>query len=343
MCSCANRRRARIGVSGVALAHHSRWSSSAYRPTGDQRLVENRNPGNAAIPVFVNRNAGGTDDSAGVVLARKFEEANIAAEVRSVDPDCLGHDITRAAGSGTPIVGVAGGDGSVRTAADVLAGRPTILAPLPLGTLNHFARRVGLGQVDQAVRAMASGRSMHVPVGLVDDHIFLNTATFGIYAEVVRRRETWRRWLAKWPSAALSSAVSLIRLKMVEMELDVDGSRLHRSTPLLWIGIGRSSFPFAHQAPVQTGDPRLEVVIVRTGGRFSTGAMLVRLLARQVRQGAPHHDAGLEVFHARKLLLRGSSPIGVTLDGEVYRWDPPIFIAIQKGALSVACIDEGAE
>jgi hypothetical protein len=50
----------------------------------------------------------------------------------------------------------------------------------------------------------------------------------------------------------------------------------------------------------------------------------------------PRNHRGIEPFHARRLLLRGSSSIEVTLDGELYRWDPPIVLAAQKDALLVA-------
>jgi len=72
------------------------------------------------------------------------------------------------------IVIVGGGDGSVGTAASVLAGSEIPLGILPLGTRNHFARdlRVPL-DLEGAVRLIASGRSDRIDVGEVNGRVFL--------------------------------------------------------------------------------------------------------------------------------------------------------------------------
>jgi diacylglycerol kinase family enzyme len=56
-----------------------------------------------------------------------------------------------------PVVGVAGGEGTVRTVAQPLAGGEMALAVLPMGSLNHFARRIGVPDLDAAAEAIANG------------------------------------------------------------------------------------------------------------------------------------------------------------------------------------------
>jgi diacylglycerol kinase family enzyme len=286
------------------------------------------------VPVFVNESAGGRRQALEDVQAA-FREAGVAAELQVIDPSRLADEIADAAGRGAAIVAVGGGDGSIRTAAEVLAGSETVLAPLPLGTLNHFARRLGLGELKEAVEAIASRRVVLVPLGVVDDRVFLNTATFGLYAEVVRRREQLERWLTKWPAAAVASAATLLRMRSLDVVLDVDGKALHRRTPLVWVGVGRSSFPFAHEAPLHGEKAVLEVVVVRPGRGPGALRLIVRLLVRLIRRKAPGADPGLEVLHARSVLLRARHHVGSTLDGEVFRWDPPLLVSIQEDALRV--------
>mgnify|MGYP006186398131 CR=1 FL=1 len=58
----------------------------------------------------------------------------------------------------------------------------------------------------------------------MDDRVFLNTATFGVYAEVVRRRERLRPWLSKWPAAALALLLWLVRLRRLEVAAEFTGT-----------------------------------------------------------------------------------------------------------------------
>ena len=79
------------------------------------------------------------------------------ADVRTVAAGELGSEAAAAARAGRGLLGVAGGDGSMQAAASVLAGGGTVLAPLPTGTLNHFARRLGTPDLATAATAIAAG------------------------------------------------------------------------------------------------------------------------------------------------------------------------------------------
>jgi diacylglycerol kinase family enzyme len=291
--------------------------------------------GAGAIAVLVNRRAGRRGDRAVRALSAELGRSGLAGAMRSVDAGRIGDEVRMAAAAGARVVGIGGGDGTIRTAADILAGSETVLAPLPMGTLNHFARRLDLGGMKAAVRALSAGNSSHVPIGIADDHVFLNTATIGLYADVVRRRDRLRRVLGRWPAAMVASAATVLGQAPVEVVLDVEGSRRRVSTPLLWVGVGRSSFPFTHEAPVPSGDPELEVVIVRPGHRLATGTVFMRLILRLLRGDDPGDDPALEVVHARSLIVQPASPVGVTLDGEVFRCQAPLFIAVLADGLRV--------
>jgi diacylglycerol kinase family enzyme len=61
-----------------------------------------------------------------------------------VHPEQIDAALAELARAGVPAVGVAGGDGTILSAAEQLAGGTTALAPFPTGTLNHFSRRLGI-------------------------------------------------------------------------------------------------------------------------------------------------------------------------------------------------------
>jgi diacylglycerol kinase family enzyme len=91
-------------------------------------------------------------------------------------------------------MGVAGGDGSLATVAEVAIERDLPLVVIPFGTRNHFARDLGLDRDDPVGALDAFGGSeRRIDVGRVGGRLFLNNVSIGAYAQLVHRRERHRR------------------------------------------------------------------------------------------------------------------------------------------------------
>src|ERR1700724_1991353 len=106
---------------------------------------------------------------------------------------------------------VGGGDGSIQTVASVLVGSDVPLGIIPLGTLNHFAKDLGIPVfADRAVAVIASGEKRYVDVGEVNGKIFINNSSIGIYPYLVLERERRRRRkrLSKWTAVVLALPAS---------------------------------------------------------------------------------------------------------------------------------------
>src|SRR6476620_8329924 len=132
-------------------------------------------------------------------------------------------DITLAAGgdeifgkardSSADILGAAGGDGTINAVASVALERNKPLAVVPLGTLNHFAKDIGVQtELAEAAAAISLGYLKSVDVGEVNGQIFLNNSSIGLYPHIVHSRERQQERLGrgKW-RAAFSSAVQMFR------------------------------------------------------------------------------------------------------------------------------------
>jgi diacylglycerol kinase family enzyme len=239
------------------------------------------------LPVLLNERAGlGDDAGTGARIAAALRDAGVEATVEPVDPRRLEEAVARAARS-APVVAVSGGDGTLLGAAGVLAGGDAALAPVPTGTLNHFARRLGIPDVAAAARALARGETARIPVGVMDDRVFLNTATFGVYADVVRLRERLRPRLRKWGAAAVAFFVAFARLREMEVELDAGDESLRLRTPLVWVGVGWGSFPFVHEALERRARPDLEIVVLRPRGRLGLLATFLRISLQLRRRSRP--------------------------------------------------------
>ncbi len=86
---------------------------------------------------------------------------------------------------GARLVIVGGGDGTLSTCAEFLAGSNVAMGVLPLGTGNTFARSIGI-PVDMAgaIQVIATGRIEAVDVGKCNRQIFLNSVSLGLSAEI---------------------------------------------------------------------------------------------------------------------------------------------------------------
>jgi diacylglycerol kinase family enzyme len=90
---------------------------------------------------------------------------------------------------------MAGGDGSLGPVAQVALEWGVPFVCIPFGTRNHFARDLGLDRNDPigALAAFGSDREVQIDVGRADERVFLNNMSFGVYAQLVHRRERHRR------------------------------------------------------------------------------------------------------------------------------------------------------
>jgi undecaprenyl-diphosphatase len=239
----------------------------------------------------------------------------------------------RDAALGGRIVAVAGGDGTHSGAASAIAQAGGVLLPIPLGTRNHFARRLGIDSVEAAARALSVGRVASVPIGSVDGRTFINHASAGLYPRLVRHRERTRPWTGKPVANVLAGLHALLRLQVMRLELHVDGVTLGRTVPGIWVALGRGAFrlPVDGHAPAGRN---LELIVPRTTSR--TGLIVTGInVLWGLRRGRPLELAGVEVIHAPAFTLEAAHPIDLSRDGEVERVVPPLEFRMHPRALRV--------
>jgi undecaprenyl-diphosphatase len=234
------------------------------------------------------------------------------AEVLETTPD-VGVDalLSEAARSGrAKALGVAGGDGSVASAAAVALEHGLPLAVIAAGTLNHFARDVGLETPQDTADAVLSGQAVRVDVADVNGTPFLNTSSIGAYPEMVRRRDELAGRMGKW--LALTVAAAQVLRSQAPVSLVVNGRPLK-----VWIiFIGNCLYTPRGLSPAwrpRLEDGLLDVQYLRADLRFGrTRAVLATLL------GVSEHTRSYGHFVAEEVRVTSrSGPQQVAFDGEM--------------------------
>jgi diacylglycerol kinase family enzyme len=289
-------------------------------------------------PIYINPRAGTLRSPGPAAVAAALARAGVPAELHTVSPEGLTSALLRAAGEHVPVVGVCGGDGTLRTAAGILAGSETALAVLPTGTLNHFAQRIGIASLDDAVAALSGLHTAAVGIGTVNDEVFLNTAVFGEYVRVVRRRERWRRSIGRWPAAGLAFMAVLARARPLDATISMSDVARRQLTPMLWVGVGRNTFPRVAWKDVKerAGAEDLEVVLARTDARLARLRILTQVvMSLREPAAAAKHPRLLEILHTRSLRATARHDIDATLDGEIVRFGPAVDVRLNDRLLKV--------
>jgi diacylglycerol kinase family enzyme len=289
------------------------------------------------LPVLINARAGSRRGADLRRVARALADHRVQAVVEAVEPHDLAAALQRLAGR--PAVGVVGGDGTLRTAARALAGTGTALVPFPTGTLNHFARRLGIDTIEAAAQAfkasgLPAGGVRMLPVGRANDHVFLNTAVVGGYAALVELRQRLQPFLTKWPAAALASAILFLRWPRFRLAVRGPEGALHANTPMFWVGVGSGSFPAVHESAMPESEETLEAVIMPGAGRRRGVALTVALLRERLGDDSAV-QAAADVVRAPWFEVDASGRLPIVLDGEARWLRGPVRIRLEPAALRV--------
>ena len=193
-----------------------------------------------SIEVILNASSG-TDEKteARRVLAETFAASGIEAQIWLANSGAEVVELARRAAAGTAHTIVAGGgDGTVNTVAAAVIGAGKTLGVLPLGTLNHFAKDLGIPlELAAAARTIIAGQTVRVDVGEVNGQIFLNNSGLGLYPNIVHEREKKQRsGQGKWTAFFQAALTVLRRFPFLDVRLSIEGATVRSRTTFVLIG-----------------------------------------------------------------------------------------------------------
>lgn len=227
-----------------------------------------------------------------------------------------------------------GGDGTVNGVAQLMVGQAAHLGVIPLGTLNHFARDLGIPlDLREAAQIILHGATMRVDVGEVNGRYFLNNSSLGVYPRIVQLRERYKaRGVLKWFVAAWATLRVMSANRPLRVRIQVDGRDVDRTTPLVFIGNNEyrmAGFDAGSRESLVGG--ALALYVVKTDGKWR----LLRLVWRILTGTAQRSGELAMVRTTDATIVTSRSPLPVAVDGEVESMRAPLHYRIRPAALHV--------
>jgi diacylglycerol kinase family enzyme len=308
-------------VFAVALFVFATTSGSAFRAARSQKTIQSRRSAPEARSTRAGR--------AVVILNPKSGGGKVArfdliaeAKRRGIEPVLLGPNddlrkLARDAADSADVIGVAGGDGSQALVAQVAMEHDVAFACVPAGTRNHLALDLGLDRDDVvgALDAFTSPEERRIDLAFVNDRIFVNNVSLGVYAQIVKSesyRDAKLRTVLEMAPALVGPDTEPFDLRF----LGPDGTP-HPSAQLLLV----SNNPY--------GLDRLGGVTSRP--RLDTGQLGIVTL----EMGGTRPFGGWSEWTADRFEVDSGSRVAAGIDGEAVFLDPPLRFTISPTALRV--------
>ena len=241
------------------------------------------------------------------------------------DIERCGREAFKLARAGDVIL-AAGGDGTLRSVAEIIAGSQVKFAVVPTGTFNFFARSHQIPEdPEAAIRLALTGHSKPIRLGKFNDRIFIINASLGLYAKSIEEREASTKRFGRHQIVALiSTAVSLLKPhRLLHATLRTGETKTLFKTPLIFIGNNALQFRNLELKVKECfREDRLGAVILKP----VRGLEMLRILTRGVAKTL-HKEERLQQFCVDDVqIVTKRRKQTVALDGETFEMSSPFEI-----------------
>ena len=250
-----------------------------------------------------------------------------------------------AATAGQPLVLAAGGDGTLREAANGLAGTETALGLLPVGTGNSFAKELQMPlptrwdkhKLLQAADALAGGRVQRIDLGMMGNGEQRNGCYWVLWAGVgadgflVDNLEPRPKWSKKLGTAGYAAQGLAVAPKMpsIQTKVEVDG-RIFEDEYLL--ALVSNCRRYAGGEVVLSPNARLDDGLFEVWLFRGSGVARILQSLIKVKLGRHLEDEMITMVNGRRVTIHTTPIMPAQADGERAGYSP-LTCEIKPGAL----------
>ncbi|MFH8388644.1 diacylglycerol kinase family protein [Streptomyces sp. NPDC018036] len=339
-------------VGRALLAGPSVTAAPSADATADARPAEEHPPGTTAVILNPTVTDASARDKLLRVLERHGHREPRFLETTADDPGA--GQTARAVGEGARLVVVCGGDGTVRTVADALAGSGVPLAVVPCGTGNLLARNLGLPLSPvAALEAALDGGPRRLDLAAIEgDGLsptrFTAMAGAGLDAAMMEHTDARAKATLGWPAYALAG-ITTLRTPRMRVTIRLDGSpAFHRTARMVLVAnVGTVQGGITLLPAARPDDGLLDLLVLDPRGPGGWLRALRTLLRGRAAPARPstvrtvaaeddrHDEVPVEFFTFRRAELTFATPQSRELDGDPVGPGRRLTAEVQPGALTV--------
>lgn len=233
------------------------------------------------------------------------------------------------------VIVAAGGDGTLNAVASQMLHQAIPMGILPMGTFNYVARVLNIPlDLIEAATVVATGEPRASHVACINDQIYLNNASLGLYPLFIKKREEYNRRFGRFPLNAYTSGLDvLIRdRKELKLEIEVDGQKYPVKTPLIFFGnnqlqLKELNLKISKCAAVG----EIAGVVLAKGDKVTLFKTLLQTIRGKLEQAADVYS-----FGAQRVIVYSKKPkLTVAVDGEIVSMSTPLKLHVEKNALNI--------
>jgi len=272
--------------------------------------------------LFLNRNSGNRTDAEDLLAAARAEDL----EVLELSPglDC-GKEIRDRISRGIRLFIAAGGDGTVHHVVQAVAQTDAVLAVIPAGTYNHFARDLNIPLTwREALDVALNGASRQIDAARINERFFINNVSLGLYPELVARREEHGRDYPRWRARLYALYTTLRKFPHVTLNVETASQQEVIRTHVFMVSNNSYDLErFGVEAPRETlTEGKLTVYWLSHRSRWQLARIVARYMAGRVRE-----IPGFTMFRTTRMRVQSSrSLLKVGIDGELFTLEAPLTI-----------------
>lgn len=259
-------------------------------------------------------------------LQEIFPEADLLATKRA------GHaqDLARqAAARGDDMIIAAGGDGTINEVVNGMAGTPSALGILPVGTVNVFAMELGIpSKLEKAIEIIRTGYTTCIDLADANGRSFVQLAGVGFDAQTVQKTDrSFKNALG--PLSYIVTAAQLALQKPPVLTVEAEGQKTAQGSFML-VGNGRYyGGPFQFFPEASMTDGKLDVCLFKNLSHID----LIRYF-QGILSGSHTKFKDVVYFKSASIYVTSDREVPIEVDGELHGLVPVRF-TVKKSALTV--------
>lgn len=227
-----------------------------------------------------------------------------------------------------------GGDGTVNEVAlGILEFGEGSLGIIPSGTGNDLARTLNIPfNPEEAIDTIIKGNLKNIDLGIVNNKMFLNIASIGFDAEVVRNTDKIKKRIKSGIAYVFGVLVTLFKFKEIKVELNIDQVSLSKDIYLVAVGNGNYYGGGLKILPMSSvEDGYFHICVINKVPKLK----LLFLFPTILKGNHIKYKKYVEVFKAKTIKVITEDKTYLNIDGEIKNIDKEIVFNISNEKLSV--------